>query len=194
MNCYRYNGSSMNPTFHDGHLLYIRPDIQDLVVGDVIVYRDLVRKVNIVHRIVSISDHHLITRGDNNPYDDPDPVQLEQVLGKVETMEDNLAVKTVQGGQMGLWGTKLVKILRSLFQRGSLIYGYPYRLLRQSGLMGRFWRPVIVKVHVQINEGSFLIKYIHNHRTVAVWDPLQRQFNCSKPYDLVLFPPDEKAL
>ncbi len=191
--CYIYNGISMNPTLHDGHLLYIRPNVRNLTVGDVIVYEDLVKKMNVVHRIVAISDQGLITRGDNNPVDDPLPVLMSQVLGKVQSAENGSAIKEVRGGCIGLWEAKLKRMLRALSNKGTFYFGFPYRALRNSRLFVHLWHPVIVKVHVQTNEGSYLIKYIHKHRTVAVWSPVQRRFNCSKPFDLVLFPPNEKV-
>ncbi len=88
----------MNPTFHDGHLLYVRPNVRDLSVGDVIVYQDPINKVNVVHRIVAVSEQGLITRGDNNPYDDPDPILIDQVVGKVDTAEDNRALRGCKVG------------------------------------------------------------------------------------------------
>jgi signal peptidase I len=190
---YIYNGTSMNPLFHAGQVLYVHPTARELSVGDIIVFNDPINKVNVVHRIVAISDNHLITRGDNNSLDDPVPVQFSQVLGKVQTAEDNTAFKKVRGGRIGLWGSIIGRMLRGINHWGTHNLGFPYRALRRSRIMQHLWRPVIVKIHVQTNEGSFLIKYIYKHHTVAIWDPLQQQFTCSKPFDLVLFPPDEKA-
>lgn len=70
---------SMEPELSVGDLLIVvRCDNYEL--RDVIVYQD--RQTAITHRIVSMSDDSIITRGDANNADD-DPITLEQIKGKV---------------------------------------------------------------------------------------------------------------
>lgn len=87
---------SMEPTFYKGDLIVSRGvPPETLEVGDVIVYRNPIRGIDVVHRIVDIEDrgHHLyfITKGDNNVTNpEPDqvsglapPIMDEWVEGKV---------------------------------------------------------------------------------------------------------------
>lgn len=70
---------SMEPELSVGDLLIVvRCDNYEL--RDVIVYQD--GQTAITHRIVSMSDDSIITRGDANNADD-DPITLEQIKGKV---------------------------------------------------------------------------------------------------------------
>ncbi len=82
--------SSMRPTYPEGTLVIVKPtDAQDLRIGDPITYQqESGRAVYITHRIVSISRSTdgtttFITKGDNNPSPDREPVMDVQVVGKV---------------------------------------------------------------------------------------------------------------
>ena len=187
---YIYNGASMNPTFRAGSILYVRPQARELAVGDVIVYSDSDTKDNIVHRVVAVRGEQVITRGDHNPANDLSPVQSAQILGKVERLHDGVTDRVVRGGQMGLWQVQFRRVLRSFGRLSRQALGMPYRLLRRSRIVGRFWNPAFTKVSLQ-ESGIHCIKYIYRQRTVAIWYPSQGQFECRKPYDLVLQPPDE---
>ena len=61
---------SMSPAYGDGCTFIIKQDvtIKDIEVGDVVAYQS--DKGNILHRVVSKYDTHLITKGDNNNFDD----------------------------------------------------------------------------------------------------------------------------
>ena len=87
---------SMEPTFYKGDLIVskgVPPGT--LEVGDVIVYNNPIRGIDVVHRIVDIEErgHHIyfITKGDNNLTNpEPDqvsglapPIMDEWVEGKV---------------------------------------------------------------------------------------------------------------
>jgi signal peptidase I len=187
--CYVYNGSSMLPTFHPGQLLLVTPLSHTPVKGDVILFSDPQWDRNVVHRVISVSGLSLRTRGDNNLRIDAAYIQMKQVLGKVEQVEVSGNLRPVIGGWRGLWRARvrwgtlyLDNLVRRTFWR-------PYRLLRLSGQVGHIWRPMIVMLQLQ-NENGPLVKYIHKQRSVATWFPLRRVFECRKPYDLVIPPPE----
>lgn len=73
---------SMEPEISVGDLLLISE--QDAYeVGDVVVYQD--GNMTITHRIVSISEDEIVTRGDVNNTDD-EPITPEQIKGEVVLM------------------------------------------------------------------------------------------------------------
>jgi signal peptidase len=87
---------SMEPTFYKGDLIVSKGvPIETLEVGDVIVYRNPIRKIDVVHRIVDKEErgHHVYfyTKGDNNdtnPRTDQEtgiapPIMDEWIEGKV---------------------------------------------------------------------------------------------------------------
>lgn len=62
---------SMEPTFHKGDLIVSKGvPAENLEVGDVIVYRNPLRGIDVVHRIVDIEQRgghiYFFTKGDNN--------------------------------------------------------------------------------------------------------------------------------
>ena len=85
-NLWMGEGKSMEPTFHAGDFIITRDvPASELKPGDVILFDNGERHV--MHRIVSVAlpengDAVLITRGDNNPVDDP-PVAASAVVGKL---------------------------------------------------------------------------------------------------------------
>jgi signal peptidase I len=189
--CFVYRGPSMVPTFQNGDFLYLRSTAQKVVIGDVIVIIAPNNKEFIVHRIISASPEGLITRGDHNRLYDPSPVTLDQIVGKVELVENKRGIKPVANGLLGLWLARIwhtVFWLERLFRR---MFWKPYQLVRKSGLVSFIWRPNIIKMQVQKADGS-QVKYIYKQCTVAIWDPTLQRFDCRKPFDLVI-PYPEKA-
>lgn len=82
--------SSMKPGYPPGTFLVVKPEpVDSLGIGDVITYQIESGKPAVVtHRIVSESatqsgEKTLITKGDNNPVDDEEPVIEAQIRGKL---------------------------------------------------------------------------------------------------------------
>ncbi len=70
----------MAPFIRDGDLIHLR-NCASYSRGDVVLLRN--DQVLLVHRIVSKDRHGVITRGDASASDDPGPVDIAQILGKV---------------------------------------------------------------------------------------------------------------
>ena len=70
---------SMEPEISVGDLLIVSKQ-ESYEVGDVVVFQD--GKLAVTHRIVSISENEVITRGDANNTDD-DPITLDDIKGEV---------------------------------------------------------------------------------------------------------------
>jgi signal peptidase I len=192
--CFIYNGSSMVPTFRPGHLLYVRPDPSDISPGDVIVFDNSSGSNPTVHRVISIEERGLITRGDNNRIIDPIPVLLEHLIGRVEMLEDQGRILPVAGGRRGLWSARvgwgmrwIDRVLRRLFWK-------PYNTIRDCALirkiLHRWFSPYLKITHLNTPNGP-LVKTTFKGRTVALWRPQQGHFECRKPYDLFVPRSDE---
>lgn len=82
-------GGSMAPTINNGEAVVLKDvDTKDIVVGQVIVFRDWEAKDQfVVHRVVRIEDDGytrlFTTKGDNNPEVDPVKTPSGGVLGAV---------------------------------------------------------------------------------------------------------------
>lgn len=185
-----YNGSSMQPTFKPGQVLYIRPETKNILPGDIIVYQGRVGPRNIVHRVVSVSKNGFLTRGDNNKGFDPYPVDIVQVIGKVEKVEKSGTVSPVLSGKCGLSLAKVYWLFLWLDSWIRSIFWKPYSALRNSKIIFWIWHPIISVVHLQTEHG-LLVKYIHKHQTVATWNSEKKKFDCRKPYDLIIRHPQD---
>ena len=184
----------MQGTFEPGDYLLLAPvAFSDVHPGDVIVYR--VKRENgdneeVVHRVVAITKDGLIVRGDNKLRCDSLFIQPGQFIGKVEFVENKGRKQPVLGGLKGLQKAKLrwkMLWLDIWFRR---IFRNPYHLLRNSRVVSKLWHPVIYKMYLHDADG-LLVKYIYKQRTVATWDPSQKKYDCRKPFDLVISPPEE---
>jgi signal peptidase I len=79
---------SMFPTIKKGDRLSLRKILYPTVkVGDIIAFHIANRKNIIVHRVLRVvkvvRETYFITKGDNNPFDDPWIVTEKNFLGKV---------------------------------------------------------------------------------------------------------------
>ncbi len=70
----------MSPVLKPGDGLILNPDVtfDDLRRGDIICFKSMNNPTYVVHRIIAITHGGLITRGDNNPENDPDPATPDQ--------------------------------------------------------------------------------------------------------------------
>jgi signal peptidase I len=73
------SGNSMYPTIYDGDFLIVKQNFEKKC-GDVVCF--VSDNKQIVHRIVEIKNDSVITKGDNNKYEDA-AVKECQIIGKV---------------------------------------------------------------------------------------------------------------
>ena len=73
-------GNSMSPTIESGTFVIVKSE-QDYFLGDIIAFINEDNR-NVVHRIIEKTDTGYITKGDNNPRDDPGIVKMEDIVGK----------------------------------------------------------------------------------------------------------------
>jgi signal peptidase I len=187
-----YRGNSMNGVFRLGDRLIIAPATSaDIMVGDIIVFyrtNHVDEKDEIVHRVVAINNREYFTRGDNSLFCDLKPVQMEQIIGKVVMVENGGRTQVVLGGAQGLQRAKLQWTILQLDRFGHRLSQFPYNLLRNSQLISKLWRPIILQIRLQTEDG-WIVKYIYKQRTVAVWNLTRQRFDCRKPFDLVISHP-----
>jgi signal peptidase I len=187
--CFVYNGPSMRPTFRPGHLLYVRPEAHRIAPGDVIVFAR--EEGHVVHRVIAVTASGLITRGDNNRLNDPQPITPEQVIGRVELVGDKDRLRPVRGGRTGLVAARFGWAVRRVMLWLRRAFWKPYDALRRFSpsrrLLARLFASQVAQVHLQTPDGA-LIKTVFRGRTVARWWPDQRRYECLKPFDLFLCP------
>jgi len=187
--CFVYTGLSMRPTLRGGHLLYVRPTARDIIAGDVVVFTHPDGGY-VVHRIVSITEAGLVTRGDGNLRNDPLPVPPERVIGRVELVEDQGQFKPLSGGRRGLLSARTGRWLYRMSDRIRRVLRAPYRALRRSPTLRRVLKrcfPLHLEVVRLETPAGPLVKVTHRGQVVARWGPGQAAIpHIRKPYDLLL--------
>lgn len=192
-----YHGGSMLGTFRPGDRL-IAEEVPVTVIcpGDVVIYRgqeELGQPERIVHRVVAITPDGLVTKGDNSPYVDVDPVIADTLLGRVTHVERGGRVRRVRGGHWGLLHARALHVRgggrRVAWRLLRFVGRGAYRRLREGGLVRRLWRPAVTRICVEGEDGP-LVKYVHHGRTVARWQPETGRFRLRRPYDLVISRPE----
>lgn len=73
-------GTSMEPRFHSGDLAVVR-STHRYRVGDIAAYRSSSLHTTVLHRIVAVTPEGYTFKGDNNAFDDPDPVTARDLVG-----------------------------------------------------------------------------------------------------------------
>jgi signal peptidase I len=120
---FRAPGTSMHPTIRHGDVITVEPVAPaKLKRGDIILYR--LQNDSIAHRIVNIEERNgcgltFILRGDASATCD-DPVEAQQVLGKVVCLERDNRPIDPYSWRVRLWGTLylwLARCKRVVFQR-----------------------------------------------------------------------------
>ena len=77
---YSITGASMEPNFHAGDLVLVRPRAT-YASGDIVAYRSPSVGAVLLHRIVAIDDGVATLRGDANTSDDLDQPRVDQLIG-----------------------------------------------------------------------------------------------------------------
>jgi len=94
------SSGSMWPALKKGDLVLIKgvDGKEDIEIGDVVVYKN--PKGFTIHRVVSMGDTTLVTKGDANNTKDPS-IKYEDVIGKTLTINDKI-FKIPALGNVGL--------------------------------------------------------------------------------------------
>ena len=110
-----YIGNSMSPTFHHLDKLQIKPcRLNDVRVGDVVVFTRAAQQERIVHRVINITPAGLRTQGDNLDRPDPYVVTDKDLQGRVVSMRRGSKHINVQGGTFGYILASIYRIWKSV--------------------------------------------------------------------------------
>ena len=80
---------SMTGAIEAGDAIIIKKS-DSYAVGDVITYFPADERISVTHRIVRMEGDKFYTKGDANQSEDPDPVLIEQIAGKVAVKLDKV--------------------------------------------------------------------------------------------------------
>jgi signal peptidase I len=186
-----YAGRSMAGTFKESDRLKIEKSrMSEIKIGYVAVFisaKEGEKETHCVHRVVSFADKGLITRGDNNPKNDEEPVTEENLIGKVTHYERNGKIHKVWNGRLGLLRARGLHGRLHVIRTTKFFLRKPYRLFKKTGILAKFWRPEIETIYFETQDGP-LVKYVHKGKTVAsCWVDSNRWW-FRRPYDFIIGP------
>ena len=179
----------MRSTFLPGDYLAVESiSIRDIHLGDVVVYGGANyqnESDKLAHRVVAVVPDGLVTRGDNNTYNDTTLVTAENLVGRVTHVQRNGKRRLVYGRRRGLLRARILHVRHRIWKLIKYMGCRPYRWLLNSSLIDRLWQPSVMKVRLK-TENGLLVKYVCEGKTVACWWPKENRFYCRIPYDLVI--------
>lgn len=174
-------GRSMHPTLRAGDTLFVTPAAR-VVPGDVVVYLCPRENAPIAHRVVSVSEIEIKTRGDNNMSADIFPVHESNVLGKVEQFERKGVRKKLQGGLCGRTQALFVRARKTALNVAIASFRYVYRMQCVSGICARLL-PVKPRVVRFENSGKPQIQLLLGKRVIGEIDS-EKRWHIKPPFRL----------
>lgn len=165
---FNYNGPSMNPTLKAGDGLRVVPyENTRISVGDVVVFHTAQRKGHVSHRVISVDDRGVRTRGDNNIYGDSWILRPDEIAGRVISARRGAKSIPVHGGKKGMSYARLLWFIKRADLALSRIFHPVYHRFAASGLfrraLPRGTRPRILcftkdnEVEMQVLMGRWII-------------------------------------
>jgi signal peptidase I len=191
-----YRGSSMKGTFKPGDKLIIEKiPFSRIQKGDLIIFGRAADEISdfIVHRVADIASDGLVTRGDSCRDRDSDPVLEENVIGRVMQYDRKGKIHKARNGWAGRLRAMMLHGRQQPLGAAKLIFRRPYRMIRATGFVARFWRPEIETILFKTPQGP-LAKYVHEQKTVATCWIERNRWWIKRPYDLIIRPELERRL
>jgi hypothetical protein len=146
-------GKSMHPTLRPGDLLEVM--VCDRVrQGDVVVYLPPGGDQYTVHRVISVDDLGIRTRGDNNRNADPDVIQRKDVLGWVIRRSRGKSCRRVLGGPSGRIYALFIRVLHRMDRLASARLGPTYYRLSHWGFFRRLVPSALKPRILSIGQGE----------------------------------------
>jgi hypothetical protein len=133
-----YTGPSMNPTLKFPEKLQVVPyKGRKIKRGDVVVFISPENHRMVVHRVISVDDKGLRTRGDHNRDSDPWILGPEHIVGRVVSTQLGNRRRTISGGTRGRLYTSRLKAIRLIDSKICALLGPAYHRLAGAGLLRR---------------------------------------------------------
>lgn len=173
----------MRGTFREGDFLkVVKVEVDELKLGDIIVFNEAEGDKNVVHRIISLKNDKIVTRGDCNRHVDKGFLLNKKLIGKVVGFDRKEKYLIVANGILGYLSSRLIRakllckiVLFSLLKPS-------YSLIKKTQIVPKIWKPDLQLMTFKSNNGDIL-KYTHNGKTILVYESNKIRFQ--RPYDLL---------
>lgn len=134
-----YKGPSMNPTLKAPDVLEVIPyENRPIEVGDVIVFFSKPKNYYITHRVCTVTDKGILTKGDNNDQIDPWLLSPAEITGQVVSAirgSRQLEIYNGRKGQILLFYFRTLRFIRKTVSKRLNPF---YNALARSGIFYPF--------------------------------------------------------
>ncbi len=184
----KYVGPSMNPTFKTHDMLIYRPvPISDLRKGDIIVFVQPQKKIQVIHRVSAVNGENIHTRGDNNRQPDPYTLTQTEILGRVVSAtrgKKRIRVYNGMTGRVQVSRHRMVKFLRGSFIS---VIQPPYSFLSEHRIISRWTGRWLTLRVVECKRPAGKERYATLYgRVVAYSPPGTDRWTILPPYRIVI--------
>ena len=188
-----YIGPSMNPMLKSGDRLQIVScDLEEIRVGDVVVFYSPEDETKVVHRVVCADSDKIKTRGDNCNYEDDWVLGRENILGRVVSAQRGKRQFRVFGGPLGHSLAKAIRTIKSIDSILSSLLRPFYQWLAEGGALER-WLPSRMRPRViSFNrEAGTEMQLVMGRKVIGRWLEGKSGWNIRRPFRLLV---DEESL
>jgi signal peptidase I len=183
----------MNPTLRAGDGLQVEPyEGKTIRVGDVVIFNSPEEDRKITHRVMSVNSKEIRTRGDNNKNTDPWVLSPESIIGRVICAQRGNRRKKVFAGTTGRLYAIVVRIIKVLDSRITLLLRPVYRWMMRIGILRKRMQPLIETQIISFDrpEGTEL-QLLMGRRVIGRLRPGKSQWQIRRPFRLFV---DEERL
>jgi signal peptidase I len=186
--CVSHFGSSMNPTLRDFDIIYVLPvEGNEIRVGDVISFYAIDNSKLTTHRVVSVQSGCLTTRGDNNGRVDPDPIQFENVFGRVMFARRGERIIRINGGMARRLRNRLRNVYR-MMRKAALkpLKSLSYRFLQSNKIRNLIARYIEIHVYSFKKARGVDLKLFIGRRLIGVFPAGAKSWRIDFPFRFIL--------
>jgi hypothetical protein len=183
----------MNPIFKSGDRLQIAScDLEEIRVGDVVVFISPEDGSKVVHRIISLDSTGIKTQGDNCNSEDDWVLSREHLLGRVVSAQRGNRRRRIFGGPLGRLLAVSVRIIRAIDSPVSYLLRPAYNELAKVGIFTRLLpaqiRPRVISLNRAAGEE---LQILMGRRVIGRLLPGMTRWHIGRPYRLFV---DEASL
>lgn len=182
-----FSGYSMKPTLVDGDLVELLPyKDRKVQVGDIIYYQLPAAGKAIIHRVVRITPAGVIARGDNNFFDDADPIPPHLIFGQVVSVWRDSRQGKIAGGRKGMVYYKFYQLLLACKRAIIPILRPFYHTLFRRGVNARCLPRRFQPKVVNFNDGKeYHLRLVWWKWVIGEYDFHQHRWNIYRPFRLI---------
>jgi signal peptidase I len=179
-------GKSMEPTLKSLDIIYVTPyDDKKIKAGDVIAFIGPEGQ-KIAHRVISVKNNKILTRGDNNIENDKLELTLKNIMGKVELIKRNNKTISIKGGFHG----QILRIYHRVFKIcRNIIYKIlkaPYDIVSNSGIFRGFLDTKKLKVILINRQDMVELQLMYDEKVIGKKFQGDQKWKIYPPYKIFI--------